>query len=102
MGSNRRYAEQIDRGMDDRVMEKVMRSGEPLSLSPVELELDVLPLTRTPVPEEVRAWVRYPAAAVLVEALAVAWTPRAVAITWPGPDATKHRAWVWASAVHRR
>lgn len=102
MSSNRRYAEQIDRGMDVRVVEKVMRSGEPLSLSPVELQLDVMPLTRTPVPEQVRAWVRYPAAAVLIDALAVAWTPRAVAIKWPGPDATEHRAWVWASAVDRQ
>lgn len=101
MGTSRRYAEQIDRGMDARVAERVMRSGDPLTLSRLELQLDVLPLTRTPRPERVRAWVRYPAAALLVEAEAVAWTPRAVAIRWPGPDAVEHHAWVWASAVDR-
>ena len=89
MGTSKRYAEQIDRRMDTRVGDKIMRSGEPLSLSPVELQLDVYPLTRTPRPETVIAWVRY------------AWTPRAVAIKWPGPDDTEHRAWVWASAVDR-
>jgi len=102
VGTNKRYAEAIDKRMDARVIEKIMRSGEPLSLSDIELQLDVYPLTRTPRPEPVRAWVRYPAAPVEIEALAVAWTPRAVAIKWPGPDEIMHKAWVWASAVDRR
>jgi len=101
MGTNKRFAAQVDARMDARIAERIMRSGAPLSLSNVELQLDVLPLTRTPVPEAVRAWVRYPSAAVQVDALAIAWTPRAVAIKWPGPDDIEHRAWVWASAVDR-
>ena len=101
MGTSKRYAEQVDRRMDNRVGEKIMRSAQPLSLSSVELQLDVYTLTRTPRPELVLAWVRYPAAALQVQALAVAWTPRAVAIKWPGPDDTQYRAWVWASAVDR-
>lgn len=76
-----------------------MRSGKPLSLTDDELQLDVYPLTRTPRPDRVRVWVRYPAAAVQIDALMVAWTPRAVAIKWLGPDDTEHRAWVWASAI---
>lgn len=99
MGTSKRYAESIDRRMDDRVVEKVMRSGMPLSLTDDELQLDMLPLTRTPRPDTVRAWVRYPTAAIQVDALLVAWTPRAVALKWPGPDGLEHRAWVWASAV---
>ena len=101
MGTNKRYADAVDRRMDSRVVEKVMRSGAPLSLTDDELQLDVYPLTRTPQPEPVTAWVRYPAAPIQVEGLAVAWTPRAVAIKWKGPDDGEHRAWVWASAVER-
>ena len=101
MGTNKRYAESVDRRMDARVVEKVMRSGQPLSLSDEELQLDVYPLTRDPQPGAVKAWVRYPAAPLQVDAFAVAWTPRAVAIKWPGPDEVEHRAWVWASAVER-
>lgn len=101
MGSNRRFAAQVDARMDARIAERIMRSGAPLSLSSVELQLDVQPLTRTPMPEAVRVWVRYPSAALQVNALAVAWTPRAVAVKWPGPDESEHRAWVWASAVDR-
>lgn len=100
MGTSKRYAHVVDRDVDKRIAETIMRSGEPLSLTPAELQLDELPLTRTPRPESVRAWVRYPQAPLLVDALAVAWTPRAVALKWPGPDA-EHRAWVWASAVER-
>jgi len=99
VGTNKRYADAVDRHMDARVVEKIMRSVAPLSLSDEELQLDRYPLTRDPRPSTVLAWIRYPAAAVQVEALAVAWTPRAVAVKWPRPDASEHRAWVWASAV---
>lgn len=100
MGTNRRYAADVDRRMDARIAERIMSSGAPLSLSNAELELDVQPLTRTPKPHAVRAWVRYPEAPLKVDAEAVAWTPRAVAIRWPGPSG-EHRAWVWVSAVER-
>ena len=75
--------------------------GNPSASPPLELQLDVYPLTRTPRPERVIAWVRYPAAALQVEAEVVAWTPRAVAIRWPGPDGVEQKVWVWASAVDR-
>ena len=88
--------------MDARVFEKIMPSGQPRDLSDEELQLNVYPLTRDPRPRAVKAWVRYPTAPLQVDALAVAWTPRAVAIRWPGPDGVEHRAWVWASAVEKR
>lgn len=87
--------------MDSRVAERIMRSGEPLSLTTAELELDVEPLTKTPKPMPVKAWVRYPDAPLLVDATVVAWTSRAVAITWDGPDNSRSRAWVWSDAVRR-
>jgi hypothetical protein len=85
--------------MDQRVSDSVMREGEPDSLSDAELQLDREPLTRTPAPRPVRAWVRYGEVPLMVEAVAVAWTEYAVAIKWPAPGGGEHRAWVWASAV---
>ncbi|MGV8970402.1 MAG: hypothetical protein ACOH1J_08130 [Microbacteriaceae bacterium] len=102
MGTSRRYALVVDATIDNRIAQEVMRSGEPLSLSSMELELDVQPLTRTPRPHQVRAWVRYPAAPICVDAIAVAWTPRAVALKWQTGDGSEHKAWVWASAVTAR
>jgi len=78
-----------------------MRDGEPTSLSSQELELAVYPLTRSPVPVPVRAWVRYGVVPLKVDADAIAWTSKAVAVVWAAP-AGQHRAWVWASAVERR
>jgi hypothetical protein len=79
----------------------VMRDKTPLSLTNEELELDTFALTKTPNPMPVRVWVRYGDIAIKVEARAVAWTPRAVAVEWNAPGGS-HRAWVWASAVEGR
>lgn len=78
-----------------------MRDHTPVSLADRELELGRLPLTRTPRPVPVRAWVHYDSIALQVDAEVVAWTPRAVAIRWMTPQGAEHRAWVWASAVER-
>ena len=69
----------------------------PFSLTPDEL--GDLAVTMAKIPTSVLAWVRYPAIAVRVQGLAVAWTSRAVYIVWE--DRGTHRAWVWASAVER-
>lgn len=45
---------------------------------------------------------RFGPVAVKVEAEAVAWTERAVAIKWKMASGTEHRAWVWASAIEPR
>ena len=75
--------------------------GTPQTLSDAELELDVYPLTKTPIPVPASAWVRYGDLALKIEVEVVAWTPRAVAIRWVTPSGEKHRSWVWASAVER-
>ncbi|TFD91583.1 hypothetical protein E3T61_08975 [Cryobacterium lactosi] len=78
----------------DRGGEFVVR---PYSLTPPELgELSVAMAGE---PTRVLAWVRYPATADHVRALALAWPPRAVYVEWE--DCGIHRAWVWASAVER-
>jgi hypothetical protein len=99
MGANKRYAERVDRQMGQRADEAATRGLAPTSLTDAELELDLLPLTKTPKPHEVRAWVRYGAVAVKVTARAMKWTPRAVALEWEAPSGEIQRAWVWASAV---
>ena len=83
--------------MAEHVNEIVMRDKTPLSLSEVELELETYPLTKTPKPLAVKVWVHYDNIAIKVEARAVAWTSRAVAVEWDAPGG-RHRAWVWASA----
>jgi hypothetical protein len=87
--------------MGERAAESIMRGAEPVTLTPTELELEREPLTRTPIARPVRAWVRYGAVPLLVDAEAVAWTEHAVAIRWKSPDG-EHRAWVWASAIRPR
>jgi len=72
IGTSKRYAEQIDRRMSEQVVETIMR-GEPFTLTDDELELDVQPITRTPVAVSAAAWVRYGAVAVKVPGDAAAW-----------------------------
>ena len=98
MGTAKRYADAVDRKMNDSIILRMMQSGPPQSLGPKELALDTTPLTRAPVPRHVRAWVRYPEGPVQVEGEAVAWTASAVAVRWPAGDVV-HKAWVWSSAV---
>jgi hypothetical protein len=100
VGTNRRYAGQLDRKLDHRIAERVM-AGEPETLRDQELELDVEMTLRPDRAVGVRAWVRYGGVPISVDAEAVAWTQRAVAIRWKTPTGTVHRAWVWASAIRR-
>ena len=97
MGTSKRYAAHYDQLMSQRVADAAM-TGEPESLTDQELQLDVQPLTKSPVPIEAVAWVRYGKVPVQVPVRIVAWTPKAVAVKWTAP-AGEHRAWVWASAV---
>jgi hypothetical protein len=102
VGTNKRYAAQVDARMDLRIGERIQDAGDPpFSLSNEELELRREPLTRTPIPVRVRAWVRYPEGPVKVEGEMVAWTPKACAVRWTTPKGNQHKAWVWASAVEQ-
>ena len=102
MGTNKRYADSIDRRMNARIAESEVAGLEPFTLTDAELELATEQLTRTPIPRPVRAWVRFGSRALKVDAEAVAWTGRAVAIRWTMASGAEHRAWVWASAVEPR
>ena len=87
--------------MGVRVNESIMHGAEPDSLSSAELGLESEPLTRTPVPRPVKAWVRYGKIPIQVDAVVTAWTTRAVAIKWATADG-EHKAWVWSNAVVER
>ncbi|BDV32249.1 hypothetical protein [Microbacterium terricola] len=98
MGTNRRYATQVDARMDQRIVERIAAAGPLDSLTTQELQLDQLPKTVDPDPREVLVWVRFGKTPIQVHALAVQWTPRAVGVTFEIAG-TRHRTWVWASAV---
>jgi hypothetical protein len=98
MGTAKRYAAAVDRRMGESIVLRIMESADPQSLGMQELELNEQPLTKTPRPHRVRAWVRYNDRPLQVDAEAVAWTPRAVAVRWDAGDEV-HKAWVWSSAV---
>ncbi len=100
MGTNKRYADRLDRQYEKRTDEIIMRDYQPQNLKTRELQLEVYALTIPPKPVPVRAWVRYGEIPVLVDACAVKWTERVVAIQWETPNGT-HKAWVWASAVDK-
>ena len=98
MGTNRRYAEQIDRRMDDRILERLARSGSLETLTRAELQLDELPTTTDPRPRPVQAWVRFGGTPVRVDAEACMWTGKAVAIRFHAAG-QEFRCWVWSGAV---
>ena len=101
MGTNKRYADRLDRAYGKRTDEIVMRGRQPTSLKTSELELDKYNLITPPRPVRVRAWVRYGEIPVQVDAEAVKWTERVVAVQWDTPEG-QHKAWVWSSAVVAR
>ena len=101
MGTNKRYADRLDQEYAQRANEIVMRDSKPQNLKTRELQLDKYALTIPPAPVPVVAWVRYGDVPLRVDALAVKWTERAIAIRWDTPQG-EHSAWVWASAVERR
>lgn len=102
MGTSRRYADSVDRQMNKRIIERTIGGGRPASLTDEELELDRQPITRIPIPRQIRVWLRYSTGPVLVDAEAVARTEHAVAIQWTTSGGDEHRAWVWAGAVRGR
>ena len=79
MGTNKRYGDQIDKRMSANTDAIIMRNRQPSSLTKLELELDRLPLTRTPVAIPAWAWIHYETVALRLRVEIVAWTPRACA-----------------------
>ena len=98
MGKNVRYEHHYDQLVDHRILEQIAQRGPLQSLTPPELELDRLPLTISPDPDPVRAWVRFGPHPVLVDAFAERWTERAVGIRFHVGEVAM-RTWVYTGAV---
>jgi hypothetical protein len=99
VGTNKRYAAQIDRRMDMRILQRLAQDGALQTLTATELRLDRVPLTIDPRPRQVLAWVRFGNTPALVEADACRWTPDAVGIRFY-IETTEYRTWIWASAIN--
>lgn len=96
MGQNRRYGTDLTRAA---IAETVLRPT-PVSLGKDQVGEEVREATAANL---VVAWVPFKTeTSVEVEGRAVAFTDRAVCIEFELRDGSKHRAWVWASAVRRR
>jgi len=85
---------------------KALHARYPKRAQPFGLTLEELDFKNFPARNEypgipVRAWLRFPNCAELVEGEVFAWTERAVEVTWKDGPLT-YRTWVWASAVTRR
>ena len=99
MGTNRRYAESIDRRTNERILERIAERDVPLqTLSAIELHLDRYALTIDPLPKPVKAGVRFGSTHVIVDAEACRWTTRAVGIRFRVGE-KEHRCWVWLQAL---
>jgi len=94
MGQNRRYGTDVSRAA---IAETVLRP-QPSSLSEAQVGG---PVTDSPTPIPVIAWVPFRDTQVELDAHAVAWSPRAVKIRFRLRDGIDRETWVWASAVRR-
>lgn len=56
MGTNKRYADAIDKRSELRQLERAMSQERPFTLTQYELELDDYPVTTTRKPVAVRVW----------------------------------------------
>lgn len=95
MGSNKRYADALQRRRVNREAEQ--RALVPRSLTAAERGTDV----RSGPPVPVLAWVAYGEQPVRVMASVVEYTETAVHILWTGIGDEPRDAWVWSSAVER-
>ena len=98
MGTSKRYAHVVDAQMGKRILERVAESGPLQNLTAEELELDRLAVTIDPIPKPVKAWVRFGATPILVDAVAARWTQNAVGVEFQVGERTM-RCWVWRGAV---
>lgn len=81
-----------------RAVLEAAKHGPLQSLSDRELDVREQPMTIYPRPKRVRAWVRFGAEAVRVDAKLVRSTPLAAGIEFRAEDQT-FRCWVWGNAV---
>jgi hypothetical protein len=77
------------------------RRGGPMGLTVEELDFENFPVKNGFPGIPVKAWIRFPNCAELVDGEVFAWTAKAAEVTWQDGPVT-YRTWVWSSAVTRR
>ncbi|MEE2524532.1 hypothetical protein [Pseudarthrobacter sp. J47] len=77
------------------------RRAGPIGLTTEELDFEQFPASHRYPGIPVKAWIRFLNCAELVDGEVLAWTARAVEVTWNDGPLT-YRTWVWSSAVTRR
>lgn len=73
----------------------------PIGLTLEELDFEHFPPKNGFPGIPVKAWIRFPNCAELVDGEVFAWTAKAVKVTWKDGPVT-NRTWVWSSGVTRR
>jgi hypothetical protein len=76
------------------------RRAGPIDLTVEELDFD-FPVKNGYPGIPVKAWIRFPNCAELVDGEVFVWTAKAAEVTWKDGPVT-YRTWVWSSAVTRR
>ena len=77
------------------------RRAGPIGLTVEELDFEHFPVKNGLPGIPVKAWIRFPNCAELVDGEVFAWTAKAAEVTWKDGPVT-YRTWVWSSAVTRR
>jgi hypothetical protein len=84
-----------------RLQARYPRRAHPVGLTVDQLDFGHFPAKNGCPGIPVKAWIRFPDCAELVDGEVYAWTARAVEVTWRDGLMT-YRTWVWSSAVTRR
>jgi hypothetical protein len=74
-------------------------TGEPDSLTALELDLHVKLITYDPRPKKACPWVRYSGRTMKVNVYVLAWRRNAVRVRCFNEHQDRQAAWVWPSAV---
>jgi hypothetical protein len=91
----------VDREALARLQARYARRAEPIGLTAEELDFGHYPASTTVPGIPVRAWIRFPSSAELVDGEVFTWTAKAAQVVWfDGP--LRRATWVWAGAVTRR
>ncbi|WP_245958620.1 hypothetical protein [Microbacterium bovistercoris] len=87
--------------MQERSVTAASKRGALQSLTERELDLKNVPLTVYPyaLQRRVKAWVRFGAESIRVDAKVVRSTPSAAGIEFRGLDGQMFRCWVWGNAI---
>jgi hypothetical protein len=84
-----------------RLQARYARRANPIGLTVEELDFGQFPAKNGFPGIPVKAWIRFPNCAELVDGEVYAWTAKAAEVTWQDGPMT-YRTWVWSSAVTRR